>query len=397
MPFSLTSNDVRGPLRWWYAIGAPPNVPQDAPLRERERVRIGKVTSLALFIELIEMGIAGFSTREDPNKILAFGYLGIVLALLLALLLNRSRRTTFAGVLVVVMLEIAMGLTIFGVPHQQLTSFNLPLFELFIQPLLIAASLFPIWCVFPIALYHIAFIILSITFMAKTPDLVAHIRVMPYTAYGIPITVQVFATLISFIWVRSAYDELRRAETAQEVTRLTQQLAEQMMVAAGRREELERNIEVIRSALVGISNGNYQQRISLTQQDILWPIALSLNNLLNRVRGFREQSRHFEQIHMLLSELTSELRQSRTSMKPLQIPITNTGTEFDALTVELRAWLPISSHAESNLPPLPPIPPPPPPPQARRFSTQTFPQSPPPNVQFNLRKPRFQPDPYFEE
>ncbi len=392
MPFSLTSNDVRGPLRWWYAIGAPPNVLHDAPLRERERVRIGKVTSLALFIELIEMGIAGFSTREDPNKILAFGYLGIVLALLLALILNRSRRTTFAGVLVVVMLEVAMMLTIFGVPHQQLTSFNLPLFELFIQPLLIAASLFPIWCVFPIAIYHIAFIVLSITFMSKTPDLVEHIRVMPYTAYGIPITVQVFATLISFIWVRSAYEEMRRAETAEEVTRLTQQLAEQMMVAAGRREELERNIEVIRSTLVSLSNGDYQQRVPLTQQDVLWPIALSLNNLLNRVRSFREQSRRFEQINMLLSELASELRQSRTSMKPLQIPVTNTGTAFDALTVELRAWLPVSALNESNLPPLPPIPPPPPP-QARRFSTQTFPQSAPPNVPPNLRKSRFQPDP----
>ncbi len=389
MPFSLTSNDVRGPLRWWYAIGAPPNVPQDAPLKDRERARIGKVTSLALFIELIEMAIAGFSTTEDPNKILAFGYVGIVLALLLALLLNRSRRTTFAGVLVVVMLEIAMMLTIFGIPHQQLTSFSLPLFELFIQPLLIAASLFPIWLVFPIAIYHITFIVLSITFMSKTPDLVAHIRLMPYTAYGIPITVQVFAALISFIWVRSAYEEMRRAETAEEVTRLTQQLAEQILSASGRREELERNIEVIRSTLVGISNGNYQQRVQLTQQDVLWPIALSLNTLLNRVRGFREQGRRLEQLNALLTEFTSELRQFRTGgagMKPFQIPVTNTGTVFDALTVELRAWLPVSSLHESN-----PIPPPPP--QARQSATQTFPQSPTPNVQSNLRKPRFQPDP----
>ena len=390
MPFSLTSNDVRGPLHWWYAIGAPPNVPQDAPLKDRERARIGKVTSLALFIELIEMAIAGFSTTEDPNKILAFGYVGIVLALLFALLLNRSRRTTFAGVLVVVMLEIAMMLTIFGIPHQQLTSFSLPLFELFIQPLLIAASLFPIWLVFPIAIYHIAFIVLSITFMSKTPDLVAHIRLMPYTAYGIPITVQVFAALISFIWVRSAYEEMRRAETAEEVTRLTQQLAEQILAASGRREELERNIEVIRGTLVSISNGDYQQRVQLTQQDVLWPIALSLNTLLNRVRSFREQGRRFEQLNALLTELTVELRQCRTGMKPLQIPVTNTGTAFDALTIELRAWLPVSPLSESNLPP---IPPPPPPPQTRRSATQTFPQSPPPNVQSNLRKPRFQPDP----
>ena len=391
MPFSLTSNDVRGPLRWWYAIGAPPNVPQDAPLKDRERARIGKVTSLALFIELIEMAIAGFSTKEDPNKILAFGYMGIVLALLFALLLNRSRRTTLAGVLVVVALEIAMMLTIFGVPHQQLTAFNLPLFELFIQPLLIAASLFPIWLVFPIAIYHIAFIVLSITFMSKTPDLVAHIRFMPYTAYGIPITVQVFAALISFIWVRSAYEEMRRAETAEEVTRLTQQLAEQILVASGRREELERNIEVIRNTLVSVSNGDYQQRVPLTQQDVLWPIALSLNTLLNRVRGFREQGYRFEQINALITELTSELRQIRiggTGMKPLQIPVTNTGTAFDALTIELRAWLPVSPLSESNLPPIPP-----PPPQTRRSATQTFPQSPSPNIQSNLRKPRFQPDP----
>ncbi len=234
MSFHLTNNEVKGPLRWWYNMSAPPDVPKDAPLKEREHVRIGKITSLALFIELIEMGIAGYSTTEDPNKLMPFAYLGIVAALLLALLCNRQGKIRIAGVLVVVMLECAMLLTILGVPNHQLSSFNLPLFGLFIQPLLIAASLFPVWLIFPLALYHIACICVALTYLPKTPELMQHIHFMPYTAYGIPITLQIITALISFIWVRSAYEEMRRAEKAEEVNRLTQELAEQIIATPGR-------------------------------------------------------------------------------------------------------------------------------------------------------------------
>jgi hypothetical protein len=40
-------------LGWWYRFTAPPEVPDDAPLREREIVRRGKLTSATLLIELI--------------------------------------------------------------------------------------------------------------------------------------------------------------------------------------------------------------------------------------------------------------------------------------------------------------------------------------------------------
>ncbi len=339
MFFSLTGNEAPGVLRWWYNIAAPPDVASDAPLKERERTRIGKLTSLALLIELIEMGIAAYSTTEDPNRLLPIAYLGIVLSLLIAMIFNRSGKTRIASILVVVMIEVGMLLTIIGVPHEQLSSFNLPIFALFIQPLLIAASLFPVELVFPLAAYHIACIFLAITFMPKTAELIGHIQHMPYTAYGIPITLQVITALISFIWVRSAYEEMHRAETAEEVTRLTQALADQMLVAADRQEELERNIEIIHATLIEVSNGSYQQQIPLTQQDILWPLARSLNTLINHTRSYREQSKRFEQIDKLLSSLASELRQHRTGQKHGQITVTNSGTGLDLLTVELRNLL----------------------------------------------------------
>ena len=339
MAFNLTGNEVKGVLRLWYTIGAPPAVPDNAPLKERERVRIGRLVSLAILIELIEMGIAGFSTTEDPNKLLPFAYLGIVAMLLLALFLNRWKQTWQAGILVVGMIEAAMVLTIFGIPHQQLNSFNLPLFELFIEPLLIAASIFPIWLIFPLAIYHIVFTCLAITFMAKTPELIEHIQAMPYTAYGIPITLQVITTLVSFIWVSSARSEIRRAETAAEVTRLTQQLADHLTEAAGRREELEESIEVIRNILVSAASGNYQQQVSLKQQDVLWPLALALNTLLSRTRAFREQGLVLEQVNRRLYELTHALHLYRTGQRAIQIPQSDTGTAFDLLAVELRVWI----------------------------------------------------------
>ena len=360
MSFSLTGNQIRGPLRWWYNIAAPHDVTDDAPLKERERVRIGKLTSLALLIEIVIMGIACYSTTEDPNKLLPIAYSGIVFSLLIAMLFNRSGKIRIAGVIVVVMIEIAMLLTIIGVPHSQFSSFNLPIFALFIQPLLIAASIFPIELVFPLAAFHILCICLALTFMPKTPELIEHMRYEPYTAYGMPITLQVFAALVSFIWVRSAHEEMHRAETAQEVTRLTQELADQMLVAAGRQEELERNIEIIRSTLAEVSKGNYQQQVPLTQRDMLWPIAFSLNTLINRTRGYREQGQRFEQIDKLLSSLARELRQYRTSRGQSQISVTNSGTGLDLLTVELRNLLqalPADRSMQSQLPDTESLPP----------------------------------------
>jgi hypothetical protein len=353
MSFSLTGNQVRGPLRWWYTIAAPRDVSDDAPLRERERVRIGKLTSLALFIEIIEMGIAGYSTTEDPNKLLPLVYLGIVLSLFVAMLFNRNGKIRIAGVLVVVMIEIGMLLTITGVPNGQFSSFNLPILALFIQPLLIAASIFPIELVFPLAAFHIVCICLALTFMPRTPELIEHMRYEPYTAYGMPITLQVFAALISFIWVRSAREEMHRAETAQELTRLTEELADQILAASGRQEELERNIEIIRRTLVRVSNGDYQQRVPLTQRDLLGPIAQSLNTLINRTRSYREQGQRFEQIDKLLSSLASELRQYRISQRQGQIPVTNSGTGLDLLTVELRNLLQVLPPPSSDTSQLP--------------------------------------------
>lgn len=360
MSFSLTGNQIRGPLRWWYNIAAPRDVADDAALKEREHARIGKLTSLALLIELIEMGIAGYSTTEDPNKLLPTAYLGIIISLLIAMIFNRSGKIRIAGVLVVFMIEVGMLFTIWGVPHEQLSSFNLPVFALFIQPLLIAASLFPIGLVFPLAAYHIACICLALTFMPKTAELVEHIQHMPYTAYGIPITLQVVTALISFIWVRSAYEEMHRAETAKEVTRLTQALADQMLASADRQEELERNIEIIRSTLVEVSSGNYQQQVPLTQRDILWPIAFSLNTLINRTRGYRDQGQRFEQIDKLLSSLASELRQYRINQGRGPITVTNSGTGLDLLTVELRnllQTLPLKSSVQAQLPDTEKLPP----------------------------------------
>ncbi|MBA2679734.1 MAG: hypothetical protein H0U76_15215 [Ktedonobacteraceae bacterium] len=362
MSFNLTGKQVRGPLRWWYTLAAPRDVAEDAPLRERERVRIGKLTSLALLIEIIAMGIAGYSTTEDPNQLLPIVYLGIVLSLLIAMMFNRSGKIKVAGILVVVMIEIGLLLTIVGIPHGQFSSFNLPIFALFIQPLLIAASIFPIEIIFPMAAFHIVCICLALTFIPKAPELIEHMRIEPYTAYGMPIMLQVFAALISFIWVRSAREEMHRAETAQEVTRLTQELADQMLAAADRQEELKRNIEIISRTLAEVSKGNYQQQVPLTQKDLLGPVAHSFNMLINYTRGYREQGQRFEQIDKLLSSLASELRQYRTSQGQNQISVTNTGTGLDLLTVELRNLLqalPVHPNAQSpdteNLPPKRPI------------------------------------------
>ncbi len=295
MAFSLTSNDVLQPLRWWYSIGAPTNVPDDAPLVDRERVRLGKLTSLVLFIDLIETGIALTSSLQNPDPVVKFFQMGAILVLIVALWLNRQGRTRVAGILVIFILEQAIAGLFLSMPGGRLTSFYLPLFSLMLEPLLITVSLFPIWIVFPLMFYHISLIICILTFVPKTPELVGYIQTMPFIIYGIPITTQIFASFIAFIWVQSAREEMRRAETEKEVNRLTQKLAEQMSVSAMQSQILEHNLS--------------------------------------------EQQQQFALLNAQMYRLASEIYNIRTGKGPAAFQQLTTGTNLDLLTRELQLLL----------------------------------------------------------
>src|SRR3989442_12223684 len=106
-PYTLTGLHPFPWIRWWYRLAAPPTPAQaeELPLKDREFLRRGKLTSIALLIELIELILAFGPATQDGTKTSAPLILVSMGVILIAAWLNRSRKRLLAGLLVITVME----------------------------------------------------------------------------------------------------------------------------------------------------------------------------------------------------------------------------------------------------------------------------------------------------
>src|SRR5579884_3560042 len=100
---------------WWYRIAAPPEVPDEAPLRDRMRVRRGKLTSVIFLIELINTLLNLIVVLKDAPFAVP-PLVVLLVTMLLGIILNRAGKTVVAGTLIIVVFEVGLILNIFATP-----------------------------------------------------------------------------------------------------------------------------------------------------------------------------------------------------------------------------------------------------------------------------------------
>ena len=109
-------------IRWWYALAAP-RIPPDTmelPLTEREFLRRGKLTSIALLIELIELLLTFGPATQDGTKTSAPIILVSIGVIIVAVFLNRTRKRLLAGLLVLMIMEGGMVSLVAAPPSGQM-------------------------------------------------------------------------------------------------------------------------------------------------------------------------------------------------------------------------------------------------------------------------------------
>jgi len=321
-------------LGWWYRIAAPPNVPNDAPLHERESVRIGKLTSATLLFELIYITIVigvGLTSNLALLPILISNYAGIIVAVLF----NRYRLTRqLASILAFLVLEVGMIVNIILVAQRGgASSFNLPLFDILVQPELIAVSLFSAWVVFPVAAFNCIVIVMCINLLPKAPEYAHMLATASYNAYERPIALQIITALVTYLWVSTAVRGMRRADLAEEANKLAQDLATQQKTEMERKRLLESSIEQIVNTHTQVANGNFEARVPLDERNVLWTVAGSLNNLLARVQNWRQEAARLRATEQAIQQLIMEVQIAKRQKKPLRMSAT--GTMLDQLVTEL--------------------------------------------------------------
>jgi hypothetical protein len=215
-------------------------------------------------------------------------------------------------------------------------------FFILIQPALIAVSLFPPQVALSLGGFNCAVMICALAFLPKDPVLTEYLHVAAFAVYFIPIINQAFAILVSLLWANTVWQEMRRADRAEEVNRLTEALAARQQAEIREKQRLEESVRQIVAVHTQIANGDFNARVPLDQKNVLWSIAGSLNTLLARLQHWRQEAHQGRLTEQAIQLVLHDIQQAKRSRRAC--PIRKTGTALDPLMVEIASMYQVSSY-----------------------------------------------------
>ncbi len=318
-------------LGWWYRLTCPKISPEAAKSVEgREKIRKARLASLTLLV------LIGFTIVPIPSALISQhdGLLGSLLISLLTYLIGlvctRRNHLALAGFLTIMIFELTFVAFLLSMPGG-FDIKNLPALDILLEASLVSVAFFRPWSVFIVAAINIAIILTAALFMPKSPDLVAYLQGQAYSVLQPSITLQLFVAFIVYVWVTSAYKAILRADQAEEIAELERREVERRQQEIEKKKQLDYGIEQILGSLNKVANGDTHVKVPLDQNNVLWRVGYSINNLLARIQAFREERAELVRTKQVAAILTEALKHG-------QLPNFNewTHTCLDALVVELR-------------------------------------------------------------
>jgi hypothetical protein len=291
--------------QWWYRLASPPEPKGESAFQEIERFRRGRTGSqiiLALYFLLI---IAIPARFVGTNIYLLPIIAGSAVALSIATVFNRLGKINMAGAIVVLTFTAFPILNIVTTPGG-LSMLVLPIFGLLVLSLLCAVSFLPPGWIFVMALANILFTLFSLVYLPRTAELSA-ILAIAFGGIVTPIILsQVLISFVAYAWVRSTTQALLRADRAEELAKLEHDLALQSEAVAQQKHRLEASIQKIVETHMRVANGDFDARVPLLEENVLWQISGPLNTLLARTQRWRQDAAELYQVKLLLQKTREE-------------------------------------------------------------------------------------------
>ncbi len=272
---------------WWYRLTTPAGgVRGEALLRTR-------IASLLLFFLLLLLVICvlPFAILVSNRGILLLTCLLLSL-ILIAILCNRSGRFRIAGAIVACGLSGAFYTCILTNPAG-LTVDSLLLFNGPILAELLIASLLPGSWLFLTTLINSLFIVTTFMMLPETSQLAQMMQTKASLVIMSLVVLHIVVSAVVWLWVHHAVQANERAEQAEETATIQRLLAEQEHAIALQKHLLDSSIGQIMSTHVQIANGNLTARVPVKEVPVLQPLAVALNNLLNRLQRLRQIEQEF--------------------------------------------------------------------------------------------------------
>ncbi len=246
-----------------------------------------------------------------------------------ALFFKRAGMIYIAGIIITITIEFGLCSAILATGR--LDGVNLPMLDLLLQSSIVAIAFFPPLTVFLIAFLNCFIVFSVLKFQPHTTTLDYQLAQNFANIVTTPILLQIFVAGVSFIIIRALIKEIRRADSAEELAQLRQSEAELRKREAEQAQQLEEGIQLILQALnTTTARGDFSMRVPLAQENILWRVGYSINNLLARSQGFKQEKMEFDKTRVVVSQLTEYIRRKQP------FPMNQwTGTILDQLIIEL--------------------------------------------------------------
>lgn len=339
---SILDNSDRG--RLWLRLTAPAgtsNYEKALSRHERERLRHAGLTSyVAPFVLIAPLLLL---QQASGNLITEVGIVVLMATACVALLFNRYGHQTLAALLLVFSMDAVIQGSL--ITAGSLSTGWLLTFDLFVIPLICSGVLLSRKYVWIFMFIHIGCILGDFYLLPHAPDLQTLIQVWhgPTVAFARPVIIQLGAGLLSFVEIRSTDEAITRAERAEFVTRLQEQIRTEKIA-------LESGIQEIIRILAGAANGNYTIQSQLPRENLFWQVIQALNTLFSRLQHARQNELTLNHETQEIARLLESLRAAKRGQPPIWPK--PSGGILDPILYELRGETsPLSSSQVTPLSP----------------------------------------------
>jgi hypothetical protein len=320
----------------WLRFSGPNKDRFSSSLEDQERLRRSRVLSavflLLIVALLIEAPIAFFvPTYWIPVVVLLV--LGTI-----ALLFNRAAYINLSGLFTIFAIDATLTILMVTLPHGIRNS-NIPDFDLFVVPILIAGIVLPRRLLPFLVVLHCGLILSIYVVLPHDPLLIQEIHFnqkgFAYAELSDAFLLQIAGGLIAWINAWSVDKALVRASKAEDLAGAQRRLNAQAQFQVEQKERLEYGIAVLKDAHARFANGDYKARANL-QNNELASLAFSFNLLaerLNRVAHTAQEYIHLEQAFQQLFAIQTAVVYGG-SLQPLM----PTGTLVDKIYPWLKQY-----------------------------------------------------------
>ena len=317
---------------WWYKVSLPRRDPDVTPA-QRERTRYARLTTnftLLLFILTVALTPLSIVNAFNPAApAIALITLAVVVA---AVIFNKLGLNILAAIMIV-------SSTTFQVMGTMITNpldpSLVPIFAALVIPVILAGSLMPPVASLIDGAVNIVLILLVVTLQHHTR---AYDDMMKLGLYSVtvllPIAVQLIVAVVTYVIMRNLILTIRRADRAEEIIELQKTIAEFERTNSQERQRLEEGLALIAQIHAEIARGNFNVHVPLGNDSVLWPVVVSLNNLLHSIQQWKGSADQLQWLQQVIGSAVQEMQRARSSQRPPFFQ-RRTGTLVDPLLAEI--------------------------------------------------------------